>query len=177
MSLRLDHGALVVRNGFTHYPQRVEEYRFFKGDRTLPSRIIVLDGSGSLSFDVLSWLSEQNVPLIRINWRGEVITALGSGHATAPKCIAAQLEAKWNGQALTFASSLIREKIRNSIDTLTACLPRSPACELAISKLHREAGELAKHPPSRSAHCADWSAAPDLLISTLGDRCLCSGRD
>src|ERR1700751_5576889 len=75
MSLRVDHGALVVRNGFTHYPQRLEERRFFRGDRTLPSRIIVLDGSGSLSFDVLSWLSEQNVPLIRINWRGEVVTA------------------------------------------------------------------------------------------------------
>jgi hypothetical protein len=76
MCLRADHGALVVRNGFTHYPQRVEEHHYFRGDRTLPSRIIVLDGSGSLSFDVLSWLSEQRVPLIRINWRGEVVTAL-----------------------------------------------------------------------------------------------------
>ena len=84
MRLRVNHGALVVRNGFTHYPQPVEEYRFFRGDRTLPSRIIVLDGSGSLSFDVLSWLSEQNLPLIRINWRGEVVTALGKGHAQMP---------------------------------------------------------------------------------------------
>jgi CRISPR-associated protein Cas1 len=29
-----------------------------------------LDGSGSLSFDVLSWLNEQKVSLIRIGWRG-----------------------------------------------------------------------------------------------------------
>jgi CRISPR-associated protein Cas1 len=58
MCLRVHHGALVVCNGFTHYPQRAEEYRFFRGDRNLPSRIIVIDGNGTLSFDVLSWLSE-----------------------------------------------------------------------------------------------------------------------
>lgn len=84
MSLRVHHGALVVRNGFTHYRQQVEEHRFFRGDRNLPSRIIVLDGSGNLSFDALSWLSEQNVPLIRINWRGEVVIAVGIGNARNP---------------------------------------------------------------------------------------------
>jgi hypothetical protein len=56
MCLRVDHGALVVRNGFTHYPQRAEEHRFFRGDRHLSSRIIVVDGSGIL---LLSWLSER----------------------------------------------------------------------------------------------------------------------
>jgi CRISPR-associated endonuclease Cas1 len=147
MCLRVDHGALVVRNGFTHYPQRVEEYRFFRGDRALPSRIIVLDGSGTLSFEVLSWLSEQNVPLIRINWRGEVVTALGAGHSADPKRVAAQLEAQRNGHALPFAVSLIRQKIRNSIETLTGALPQSPARERAITKLHQEAAELAMRPP------------------------------
>ena len=33
--------------------------RFFRGDLSLPSRIILLDGSGTISFDVLSWLAEQ----------------------------------------------------------------------------------------------------------------------
>lgn len=147
MCLRVDHGALVVRNGFTHYPQRVEERRFFRGDRTLPSRIIVLDGSGTLSFDVFSWLSEQNVPLIRINWQGEVVTALGAGHSADPERVAAQLEAQRNGHALRFAMSLIREKIRNSIETLTVALPQSPARERAITKLQQEAAELAMRPP------------------------------
>lgn len=40
--------------------------------------------SGNLSFDALSWLSEQNVPLIRINWRGEVVIAVGIGNARNP---------------------------------------------------------------------------------------------
>ena len=97
MCLRVHHGALVVRNGFTHYPQAAEQHRFFRGDRNLPSRIIVLDGSGSLSFDVLSWLSEQNVPLIQVNWRGEVIVAVGMGHSIDPERVKAQLEnsTKW----------------------------------------------------------------------------------
>lgn len=146
IGLRVDHGTLLVRNGFTHYPQRVEENRFFRGDRNLPSRIIVLDGSGSLSFDVLSWLSEQNVPLICINWRGEVVTALGH-HAADPKRIAEQLKTHRSGRALHFAISLIQAKICNGIETLSTAVPQSPARELAINKLRREASELAKRPP------------------------------
>jgi CRISPR-associated protein Cas1 len=148
LCLRVDHGALVVRNGFTHYPQRVDEYRYFRGDRNLPSRIIVVDGSGTLSFDVLSWLSEQNIPLIRINWRGEVTTALGMGHAIDPERVAVQLEAQRNGKALPFAISLIREKIRNSSGTLTAAVPPSRARDSAIKKLHLELTQLDKRPPS-----------------------------
>ena len=67
ISLRVDHGALVVCNGFTHYPQRAEERRFFPGDRTLPSReFIIIDGSGTLWFDTLTWLAEQKLPLIKM---------------------------------------------------------------------------------------------------------------
>jgi hypothetical protein len=29
----------------------------------------MLDGSWSVSFDVLDWLAEQGVTLVRINWR------------------------------------------------------------------------------------------------------------
>lgn len=147
MSLRVDHGALVVRSGYTHYPQRATEHRYFPGDRNMPSRIIVLDGSGSLSFDVLSWLSEQGVPLIRINWRGEVVTALGAGHATDPKRVAAQLAAQRNGRALPFATSLIQKKIQNSVETLANALPQSSTRDAAIAKLRREAVELAKRSP------------------------------
>lgn len=147
MSLRIEHGALAVRNGFTHYPQRVEEYRFFRGDRTLPSRIMVLDGSGSLSFDVLSWLSEQGVPLVRINWRGEVVTALGCGYATDPKRVAEQLEMQRTGCGLEAAISLIRAKITNSIETLSIMLPASIAREQAITQLDGHLSELNRRPP------------------------------
>jgi CRISP-associated protein Cas1 len=50
VSLRIQGGALTIRDGFTHYPQKQETYRFFKGELTIPPRIIMLDGSGSISF-------------------------------------------------------------------------------------------------------------------------------
>ena len=147
MCLRVHRGALVVRNGFTHYPQVAGEHRFFRGDRNLPSRIIVLDGSGSLSFEVLSWLSEQNVPLIRINWRGEVVTALGPGHAIDPSRVAAQLDVQRSGRAFSFAVSLIKEKLRNSIATVFSVLPAGSTREQAIVELQGHLNELNKHPP------------------------------
>jgi CRISPR-associated protein Cas1 len=113
----------------------------------LPSRIIVVDGSGTLSFDVLSWLSEQSVPLIRINWRGEVTTVLGTGNAIDPHRVAAQLEAQRNGKALPLAISLIHQKIRNSIETLTIAVPPSPPRDAATKKLHFELTQLDKHSP------------------------------
>jgi hypothetical protein len=51
VSLKVDAGTLLIHNGFTRYPQKQETYRYFKGDAALPSRIIMLDGSGSITFD------------------------------------------------------------------------------------------------------------------------------
>ena len=69
ISLRVASGTLLIKNGFTHYPQQREEFRFFRGDLNRPARIILLDGSGSISFDVLDWLAEQDIPLVRISRR------------------------------------------------------------------------------------------------------------
>src|SRR5271156_2137469 len=80
MGLRIDNRALVVRDGFTHYPQTRREWRFFPGASNLPSRIVVLDGSGSLTFDVMDWLAGQRIPLIRIDWRGDVVTVLSHAY-------------------------------------------------------------------------------------------------
>jgi hypothetical protein len=71
---------LTIRNGFTHYPQKQETYRFFRGNLVCPERIIMLDGSGSISFDVLAWLSEQRVSLIQITWNAEVSAATRQIH-------------------------------------------------------------------------------------------------
>ena len=93
VSLHIEGGALTIRNGFTHYPQKQETYRFFKGELTIPDRIIILDGSGSISFDVLSWLAEQDVSLVRIDWRGEMVcVASRSGYA------ANSYRVQWSGK-------------------------------------------------------------------------------
>jgi CRISP-associated protein Cas1 len=36
VSLNVDGGTLLIRNGLTHYPQRRDEFRFFKGEPAIP---------------------------------------------------------------------------------------------------------------------------------------------
>jgi CRISP-associated protein Cas1 len=120
VTLRVENGALTVRNGFTHYPQKQETYRFFKGELTIPPRIIMLDGSGSISFDVIAWLSEQNIPLIRIDWQGNVQSVLANnGYAANPYRVEWQRETRADPkQRMAFCIDLIARKIDGCIKTL-----------------------------------------------------------
>jgi CRISPR-associated protein Cas1 len=138
VSLRIENGTLVIRDGFTHYPQKRVQYRFFAGDLDLPSRILLLDGSGTLSFDVLSWLAEQDVALARVCWSGQVATvASGSGFAADRAKVDWQHQTR-SDEALrrTFAADLISRKLRNSIATLESCFLPSPSVDRAIANAH-----------------------------------------
>jgi hypothetical protein len=135
VSLRIQNGALEIQNGLTHYPQSREIYLFFRGDADLPERIILLDGSGSISFDVLSWLNEQNVSLIRIDWRGDIVCVAGaSGYSANPFRVQWQLETRDSpGPRLEFSRSTITRKIEASIVTLEKSIRRSEKWERAVS--------------------------------------------
>jgi CRISP-associated protein Cas1 len=144
--LRVNHGALEVRNGFTHYPQKQDEYRFFPGDQQRPSRIIVLEGGGSITFDVLAWLSEQDIPLIQLDYRGRVVTVVGSaGHVADPQLTRAQLEAAADPKRrLAIASWLVREKLACTIRVLHELFPLSAKRDDAIERLARGERMLAR---------------------------------
>jgi CRISPR-associated endonuclease Cas1 len=140
VSLRIENGALVIRDGFTHYPQKQALHRFFAGSRDIPQRILLLDGSGTLSFDVLSWLAEQNVALARVKWTGEVATvASGTGFASDGEKVQWQRETLADEtKRIAFAADLIRRKVIASIATLETCLPLSSKIDAAID-WHRQA--------------------------------------
>src|SRR5277367_2407371 len=127
VSLRIENGALTIQNGFTHYPQQREIIRYFRGDVALPERIILLDGSGSISFDVLSWLAEQEVSFIRINWKGDIVCVAGAtGYSANPFRVRWQLETREDlEQRNDFCRSIITQKIEASILTLEKTIPRS----------------------------------------------------
>jgi CRISP-associated protein Cas1 len=148
VKLRVDRGSLLAQNGFTHYPQQRETWRFFAGDWRLPSRIVVLDVDGGLTFDAISWLSTHDVPLVQINWRGEVVNIVGANvNGTIPEQVKSQLiRAKHGGPQ--FAHRLIRNKIANSIETLQHAFPNSAAIDFAIEKLETELALLKRDPPS-----------------------------
>lgn len=136
VSLRVESGALVIRDGYTHYPQQQIKYRFFPRDLDLPTRILLLDGSGTLSFDVLSWLSEQGVALARIKSNGEIaIVASGSGYAGDRQKVEWQLATRADmSKRLSFAADLIRRKIVASLPTLEAHIPPSKLRDIAVAK-------------------------------------------
>lgn len=137
-SIRVDHDTLLVRAGFTHYPQKSEQFRFFPGDANLPDRIIILDGSGGISFDALAWMSEQRIGLIRIDWRGRVTFVGGSSNYSAdPKLVEFQKSLQNSEEGLDMSRRLIREKINASMHTLSEIISEGENREILISKLNK----------------------------------------
>jgi CRISP-associated protein Cas1 len=146
--LHVQNGSLVVQNGFTHYPQKREEWRFFSGDWRLPSRIIVLDGKGGLTFHALRWLAERDIPLVHIDWQGKVLHVVGgNGYAIDRGLAEAQRDARTNGAGLKLCRELIAEKIANAMETLCVAFPPSPPVERASQKMGQATERLRRNPP------------------------------
>jgi CRISPR-associated protein Cas1 len=93
-----------------------------------------LDGSGSVSFDVLSWLAEQKVALIRIDWKGDIVCVAGaSGYSTNQHRVRLQLEPRENPELRNeFCRSIIMRKIEATIITLEKSIPLSDKWERAM---------------------------------------------
>ena len=144
MSLQVDKGTLLIRDGFTHWPQERTEHRFFKGSQELPPRIVMLDGSGSLSFDVITWLSDQGIPLVRLNYRGEAVSVIGgSGYAGDPEKIQWQTDTRNDPERrLNFSCDLIVRKLESSLVTLRDVIPNRPAREVAITRNESAIGQI-----------------------------------
>ena len=149
VSLRVENGALTIQNGFTHYPQKREIIRYFPGDVALAERIILLDGSGSISFDVMSWLAEQNVSFIRIDWKGDIVCVAGaSGYSANPHRLRWQLETRENPeQRNEYCCSIITRKIEASIITLEKSIARSDKWERAMKSAYAALSRLEENPP------------------------------
>jgi CRISPR-associated protein Cas1 len=149
VSLRVENGALTIQYGFTHYPQKREIIRYFRGDVALPERIILLDGSGSISFDVLSWLAEQKISLIRIDWKGDILCVAGaSGYSANPFRVRWQLETRENPeQRNEFCRSIIMRKIEAAIIALEKSIPRSDKWERAMRSAYAALSRLEENPP------------------------------
>lgn len=174
VSLSIDRGTLLIRDGLTHYPQERAIHRLYRGDPALPPRIIMLDGSGSLSFDVLAWLSEQNIPLVRIDWRGEVVSVIGgAGYAQIRERVEWQAETREDPERrLEFACDLIGAKLRASLKTLNESIPDSgpraiavTRCETAIKQLSGREPQSIEEVRTIEAHAAaayfqSWTGLP-----------------
>jgi CRISPR-associated endonuclease Cas1 len=151
--LRIDRGSLLVQNGFTHYPQKREEWRFFPGHPDLPSRIVVVDADGSVTFDVLAWLSTQQIPLIQVNWQGEAIVVAGAtGYVADPAIVQAQKAAQANEvRRLAICRRLVTEKLTGTLETLETAISESTAREIALREISSSLQQMRQTPP-QDAH-------------------------
>jgi CRISPR-associated endonuclease Cas1 len=149
VALRIKGGALRIQNGFTHYPQVRETFLYFRGDVDLPRRIILLDGDGSISFDVLSWLAEQNVSLIRIGWNGEIVCVAGaSGYSANPHRVRWQFETRDDPERrMEFCRLAITKKIETSVVTLEKCISRYDKWERAMKSAYAALTRLGNAEP------------------------------
>lgn len=179
VSLRVENGTLVIRDGFTHYPQTQAKFRYFRGDLETPSRILLLDGSGTLSFDVLSWLAEQGVALARIKWSGEVATvASGTGFACDREKVRWQQYTRADEiSRLRFSTDLISRKLTNSVGTLQSQFAISSRVKNAVAKMNAsleriQTGEIVNVTALRAieGECAAayFAAWQDLRIDWIG---------
>jgi CRISPR-associated endonuclease Cas1 len=146
--LSVDRDTLLVRDGLTHAEHEPESYRFFRGDPARPPRIVMLDGTGSLSFDVLSWLAQHDIALFKVDFQGELVSVVAGRHAYDPERVSWQIRTRADPEArLAFAQTLIASKLIASLETLSSAVPKSRARDGALSAVERElsaieAGEM-----------------------------------
>ena len=141
--IRVDRGTLLVRNGFTHYPQKAEEVRFFPGDANLPDRIVILDGSGGITFDSLAWMCEQQITLVQLDWRGRIqVVGANAGYVATSEFVEAQRMAQRGKHQIEIAKWLIQEKITASIATLRSIIPPSDIKERSLLALKETLQEM-----------------------------------
>lgn len=153
VTISVDSGTLFIRNGKTHFPQTRDELRFFPGHLSIPPRIVMIDGSGQVTFDAIDWCVEQGVTLIRIDWKGKsIVTAGAASTAFDPEKLRWQLETAANPVArCAFAVNLLTRKVATSLDVLRNVLPGTNARDKAIIEGERCIDELASltdAPPS-----------------------------
>jgi CRISPR-associated endonuclease Cas1 len=110
----------------------------------------MVDGSGSLTFDVLSWLGEQGVALIHVDWRGEVLSVMGNhGFAADRQKVQWQMDTCADpARRLAFSNDLVVRKLENSIVALNSALAVSPRRDAAIVKAHTAINQIKFNPPA-----------------------------
>lgn len=133
--LKVEADTLLITCGFTHYPQTREQYRFFNSDRQMPSRIVILDGDGSITLDALEWLSIQGVPLVQIDWKGNVSGVGSSIYAAKPEYVKHQLAIQDDGSSFELFKLLIIDKLNHACETIQSVPTSNSEIDSRLEKI------------------------------------------
>lgn len=157
--IRVDGNTLVVRSGFTHYPQRGHEHRYTPRDKALPDRIVALASSGSITIAALGWLAQNHIPVVLVDWRGNVTSTFSNGvDANLDLEMRASLRDLKVGQAVQLARHLIQKKLDGQIHALGR-FPASVSRTFAVEGIRRELAILPKAVSVEDARLIEARAA------------------
>lgn len=150
LSINVDKGRLIIRDGFTYFPQTPITKTYFKGALDIPPRIVLVDGKGSITLDALDWLSDQKVDLIRLRYDGRIQSvSSASGYSAEPKKVVWQNRTRANeALRVKYAIPLIRKKTRETLYNLKHLLPASHSQTKAIETAKAVLDELRDAPPA-----------------------------
>ncbi len=153
LSISVDRGRLIIKDGTTHFPSKPAQHVFFKGDLELPPRIVIVDGAGHITLEALDWLSEQKIDLIQLKYDGRVQSVMSaSGYAADPKKVAWQMKTRSTEDArVRYGVPLIEGKVRETLHNLEHVLPVSHARTKAIETASNALEELRTSPPESIA--------------------------
>ena len=154
MSLSVDKGTLLVTDGNTHYPSDRRTWRFFKGELTTPTRILLIDGAGRISLDALDWLAEQKVMLLRLKWNGQLVSAIGAdGYLFDRRKVAWQIATRADeARRIAFAVPLIVKKAKATLFNL-----QNPTATTSVRLRSRGFSESPPDAPSTSRNPRRWA--------------------
>lgn len=142
--LRVDGNSLVVRNGFTHYPQVRREVRYTPRHPTLPARIVLLNCDGAVSIPALTWLARQSVPVVLLDWRGNIAATLaGPLTRLEDSELNRRHAALTDDQRIDLARFLIADKIEAQIATVDKFPPSIKRGETRL-RMEKELGYLSR---------------------------------
>ena len=142
--LRVDGNALVVRNGFTHYPQVRREVRYTPRHPRLPARIVLLNCDGAVSFLALTWLARQSVPVVLLDWRGNIAATLaGATTQSGNPELNKPLEVMTDDKLIDLGRFLIKRKIEAQIATVDKFAPSIKRAETRL-RIEKELVYLSK---------------------------------
>jgi CRISPR-associated protein Cas1 len=117
--LRVERGALVVQQGYTHAPQSAQTHLLHRAMHEV-GRIVCCAPKGAVSFDALAWCTAQGITVT-------ILTADGHHQATLspePKADArlrrAQYQAQASGLDVQLCRALLQRKVTAQLATLEA---------------------------------------------------------
>ena len=116
-SLRVKNDALVIFPGKTHKDQSQDTTLLYRGMHTI-KRIVLLSDKGVVSLDAVKWASEQDIAIMMLDGRGNLISSLSSENESDANLRRAQYRAIDSGQTIIIARTILAKKVASQIEVV-----------------------------------------------------------